>query len=75
MGWTTKTFTFVANSSSSTLSFVCNIGFVTNAGAAIDNVSVDPIVVSAIPLDWAQWVAALLVVVAGAAILHRRRSA
>ncbi len=75
MGWTTKTFTFVANSSTSTLSFVCNIGFVTNAGAAIDNVSVDPIVVSAIPLDWAQWVAALLVVVAGVAILHRRSSA
>ena len=75
MGWTRETFTFVANSSSSTLSFVCNIGFVTNAGAAIDNVRVDPIVASAIPLDWAQWIAALLVVVAGATILHRRRSA
>jgi choice-of-anchor C domain-containing protein len=73
MGWTTKTFTFVANSSSSTLSFVCNVGFVTNAGAAIDNVRVDPAVASGIPLDWAQWVAALLVLIAGVAILHRRR--
>jgi choice-of-anchor C domain-containing protein len=75
MGWTTEKFTFVASSSSSTLSFVCNVGFVTNAGAAIDNVRVDPVVASAIPLDWAQWAAALLIVVAGAAILHRRRGA
>lgn len=76
MGWTTNAFTFVASSTSSTLSFVSNIGFVTNAGAAIDNVSVDPIVVAApIPLDWAQWLAALLIVFAGAAILRKRRRA
>jgi choice-of-anchor C domain-containing protein len=74
MGWTTETFAFVASSTSSTLSFVSNIGFVTNAGAAIDNVRVDPIVSSPVPLDWAQWLAALLIVGAGAMIWRRRRS-
>lgn len=42
MGWTTKTFTFVANGTSATIRFVSDVsgsGFV-NAGAALDNVRI-----------------------------------
>ena len=44
MGWTTETFTFVANGASATLRFTSDIsasGFM-NAGAALDNVRVSP---------------------------------
>jgi hypothetical protein len=44
MGWTTKTFTFVATGTSATLRFTSDIsasGFM-NAGAALDNVRVSP---------------------------------
>ncbi len=77
MGWTRKSFTFAANSTSSTLGFVSNIGFTGNAGAALDNVAVVPVAAStpaSVPLDWAQWFAALLVLVAGAAFLRRHRT-
>jgi hypothetical protein len=44
-----------------------------NAGAALDNVSITQIPAgAAIPLDWAQWAAAILLVLAGAVIMKRR---
>lgn len=75
MGWTRKSFTFTATSASSTLAFVSNPGFVSNAGAAIDNVTVVPLSTAstAVPLDWAQWAAAILLAAAGALILRRGR--
>jgi len=45
MKWTTKTFTFVALSSGSTISFVSDttgLGGIGNAGAALDNVRITP---------------------------------
>jgi choice-of-anchor C domain-containing protein len=41
MGWVQKSFTFQANSTSSTLAFISKTD--SNAGAAIDNVSVNPV--------------------------------
>jgi choice-of-anchor C domain-containing protein len=73
MGWTRKSFTFVANSTSSTLSFVTNPGFVTNAGAVIDNVSVVPLKETPVPLHWAQWAASVLLSVFALMALRRRR--
>ena len=43
MGWTRMSLTFVATSTTSTLKFVSNVGSTTNAGAALDNVTADPI--------------------------------
>jgi choice-of-anchor C domain-containing protein len=74
--WTTKSFTFVANGSSATIAFVSDTtGQGTNAGAQIDNVRVTAVAsigATAVPLDWAHWGAALLVL-AAAALLHGRR--
>jgi choice-of-anchor C domain-containing protein len=78
MGWTTKTLTFVAASTSSTINFVSDVtasGGTLNAGAALDNVSVTLTSGSSpIPLGWAQWAAAILLLLTGA-ILIKRRSA
>ncbi|MGC1818450.1 MAG: choice-of-anchor C family protein [Casimicrobiaceae bacterium] len=73
MGWTRKSFTFTATSSSSTLAFVSNVGFVSNAGAVIDNVTVAPLgtASTAVPLDWAQWAAAILLLTTGVLVLRR----
>ena len=81
MGWTTHTLTFVATSTSSTIDFVSNVtasGGTLNAGAALDNVRIaipGPAVSSApIPLSWAHYAAALLIALAGAALMARRRT-
>jgi choice-of-anchor C domain-containing protein len=81
MGWTTHTITFVANSTSSSINFVSDLsgsGGTLNAGAALDNVRIAaPAAVAplrAVPLDWAHWLAAMLIAIAGAAIFLRRRS-
>lgn len=76
MGWTRHTVNFVASGATSTLSFVSDTtgsGGV-NAGAVIDNVQVAPVsnAVVAVPLDWAAWAAALLLVLAFV-VLRRRR--
>lgn len=79
MGWVTKTFTFVATSTSSTINFVSDVtaaGGTLNAGADLDNVQIVPaasLSSQPVPLDWAQWGAALLVAAAGAAALARKR--
>ena len=78
MGWTTHTVTFTAASTSSTISFVSDVtasGGTQNAGAALDNVRIVAVgggpVATAIPLDWAQW-AAILLILATAPLLFRR---
>jgi LPXTG-motif cell wall-anchored protein len=75
MGWTTKTLTFVANSTSSTIDFVSDVtssgGFL-DAGAALDNVRITP--VTTVPLDWAQWAAAALLALAGLLLLRRKKA-
>jgi len=76
MGWTTRTLTFVASSSSSTISFVSDVrglGGINNAGAALDNVRITPQTApagpaAAVPLDWASQAAALLILIAAAFI-------
>ena len=78
MGWSTKTLTFVAASSSSTITFVSDVsaaGGALNAGAALDNVRVTQVgsANNAIPLSWAQWAAAALLLVSGLFMLGRRR--
>jgi choice-of-anchor C domain-containing protein len=74
--WTTKTFTFVATGAAETIAFVSDTTSLgVNAGAIIDNVRITPLgatTASAVPLDWAQWAAALLILGA-AAMLHVRR--
>jgi len=80
MGWTTHAITFVANSSSSTINFVSDVsasGGSLNAGAALDNVQITAATAGAasspVPLTWAQWLAAMLIAVAGGSIFLRRR--
>jgi choice-of-anchor C domain-containing protein len=77
MGWTTKTLTFVADSSSSTIDFVSDVtssgGFL-DAGAALDNVRIAPISLTSVPLDWAQWAAAALLALAGLLLLKRKKA-
>lgn len=76
--WTTKTFTFVANGPTATIAFVSDTtGQGTNAGAQIDNVRITVAaapIASAVPLDWAQWAAALLIFAAAAMLYARRRN-
>ena len=82
MGWTTHTITFVANSTSSTIDFVSDVsaaGGTLNAGAALDNVRIAPLAApiaanAPVPLDWAHWLAATMIALAGASIFLRRRS-
>jgi len=81
MGWTTHTINFVASSTSTTIDFVSDVsasGGSLNAGAALDNVQVlaaFPAAAAAapVPLDWAQWAAALLLAIGGASLARRRR--
>jgi len=75
MGWTTKTLTFVADSTSSTIDFVSEVtpsGGTLDAGAALDNVRIAPLTVNPVPMDWAQWAAAALLALAGLLLLQRR---
>lgn len=79
MGWTRQTFTFVATGSSTTINFVSDLTGQPgpgNAGAAIDNVAIAPAgtgsTTNAIPLDWAQWAAAVALLLMGLAFLRRR---
>lgn len=83
MGWTTKTLTFVASSTSSTINFVSDVtasGGTLNAGAALDNVQITaitpgaPSAATSVPLNWAHWAAMLLIALAATALYaHRRR--
>lgn len=79
MGWETKTFAFVASGTSATINFVSDVtasGGTLNAGAALDNVQIAAQGAAAtaqpIPLDWAQWAAALLLAVAGGVLIWRK---
>ena len=80
MGWVTKTFTFVASSTSATINFVSDVtsaGGSLNAGAALDNVQIVPAGAASslpVPLDWAQWAAAALLALMAAVAIARRRS-
>jgi choice-of-anchor C domain-containing protein len=79
MGWTTKSFTFVASSASSTISFVSDVsglGGANNAGAALDNVRIAPTAsaAEAVPLEWAHLAAMLGVALAAAVVFLRRRA-
>jgi len=76
MGWTRHSLTFTASGTSSTIAFVSDVtGTGTNAGAALDNVTITAQGAAAsaaeIPLPWAHVGAALLVLL-GAAGLARR---
>ena len=80
MGWTRQSLTFVATGTSSTIEFVSDVrglGGFNNAGAALDNVTISgpgTVVSSApIPLPWAHFGAALLVMLGAAGIARRRR--
>lgn len=80
MGWTTQTLNFVATGASSTINFVSDVrpsGGTLNAGAALDNVRIAPLVISntpsvPVPLDWADVIASVLVA-AFALLFFRRR--
>ncbi len=79
MGWTTHTITFTANSTSTTIDFVSDVsgaGGSLNAGAALDNVRIAPLVAAVtsapVPLDRAHWLAALSIMIVAAASLRRR---
>ena len=81
MGWTTRTITFVANSSSSTINFVSDVsaaGGSLNAGAALDNVRITAVgavaALTPVPLSWAHWLAAMMIAIASVSIFLRRRS-
>lgn len=75
MGWTRQTFTFVATGPTSTIDFVSDLTGLAgpgNAGAAIDNVAIGPLAAAtAVPLTWAQWLAAALVAIAGLVVMRR----
>jgi choice-of-anchor C domain-containing protein len=80
MGWTTQVFTFVATSSSATISFLSDVsaaGGTLNAGAALDNVRIIPlaagVAIAAVPLTWAPGMAAALLLAATLALRRRRR--
>jgi choice-of-anchor C domain-containing protein len=79
MGWTTKTMTFVAASTSSTINFVSDVsaaGGTLNAGAALDNVRVTQLAATGapIPLSWAQWVAAAAIALMAVVFFRRRKA-
>lgn len=77
MGWSTRSITFTAAGASSTVNFVSDVsasGGTLNAGAALDNVRVAPLVASvAVPLDWAHWAAMLTLMLACGMAMRRRR--
>jgi len=76
MGWVTQSLTFVPVGSSSTINFVSDVsasGGTLNAGAALDNVRIAPLVASTpVPLGWAQWAAMLVLIASGTWYLRRR---
>jgi choice-of-anchor C domain-containing protein len=78
MGWTTHTLLFTATGASSTIQFVSDVsasGGTLNAGAALDNVRIGlpgAAVAVEVPLDWAQWLAALAIAALAATGLRRR---
>jgi choice-of-anchor C domain-containing protein len=76
MGWVTKSQTFVATSTSSTITFVSDViaaGGTLNGGAALDNVRIGPQALSTavIPLDWAQWAAMIAIALMATFVLRR----
>jgi len=76
MGWVTQSLTFVPVGTSSTINFVSDVsasGGTLNAGAALDNVRIAPLVASTpVPLGWAQWAAMLVLIASGTWYLRRR---
>ncbi len=76
MGWVTQQFTFVAEGSATTLSFVSDTtGLGCCYGAALDNVVVQLVSAppaAAVPLNWAAPLAAVLML-AAASLIYRRR--
>ena len=76
MGWVTRSVQFTATGTSTTLTFESNVGGGLNAGAALDNVRVQPLangVASApIPLHWAHVGAMLLLLLTAAFVVPRR---
>ena len=81
MGWTTKSLTFVASGTSSTINFVSDVsasGGTLNAGAALDNVQIGAasvlVAAAAIPLDWAHLAAAAMLTLAALAWFRRRNA-
>lgn len=79
MGWTTKTFTFVATGPTATINFVSDVtaaGGTLNAGADLDNVQIAPLgaptSATPVPLDGAQWVIAAMLALAAGFALRRR---
>ena len=78
MGWTRHSLTFTASGTSSTIAFVSDTtGTGTNAGAALDNVTITAQGAAApaaeIPLPWAHVGAALLVLLGAAGLARRGR--
>jgi choice-of-anchor C domain-containing protein len=80
MGWTRQSFTFVATGATATIAFVSDVrglGGASNAGAALDNVTIAPqsaqAAPSEIPLPVAHLGAAVLVLLAAAGMARRRR--
>ena len=76
MGWVTRSVQFTATGTSTTLTFVSDVGGGLNAGAALDNVRVVPladgVATAAVPLDWAHVGAMLLLLLAAATMLRSR---
>lgn len=78
MGWTRHSITFTATGTSSTIAFVSDVtGTGTNAGAALDNVTITAQgaapAAAEIPLSWAHVGAALLVLLGAAGLARRGR--
>jgi choice-of-anchor C domain-containing protein len=78
MGWTRHSLTFTASGTSSTIAFVSDVtGTGTNAGAALDNVTITAqgaaTAAAEIPLPWAHVGAALLVLLGAAGLARRDR--
>lgn len=78
MGWTRHSITFTATGTSSTIAFVSDVtGTGTNAGAALDNVTITAQgaapAAAEIPLPWAHVGAALLVLLGAAGLARRGR--
>ena len=45
-----------------------------DAGAALDNVSITPVTVTPVPMDWAHWAVAALLALAGLLLLQRKKA-
>jgi choice-of-anchor C domain-containing protein len=76
MGWTTHAIVFTAASASSTINFVSDVtasGGTLDAGAALDNVSIDPLATD-LPIGWAHWAAAVMLALGGLVLLRKRNA-